>query len=84
MGIKRIAADNFEEDLAAFKASGPTRAQKRKYVAALVDRASEWLSKFDAQEAAAPANFAASKQAQFNAHLDALGEPELAVIDAAD
>ena len=81
MGIIKQARDQFAADVAAFKASNPTRAQMRKYVAALVDAGNEWLAKRDAQDAAAPADFAASKQGQFNAFVDALPDVNLAAVD---
>lgn len=78
MGIIKTAADDFDAALAAFKATtSPTRAQRRKYVAALVTRGQEWLARFDAQDNAAPADFAASKAGQFKAFTDALPDPQL-------
>jgi hypothetical protein len=77
MGILATA----RADFAAFKATSPTRAQKRRYVAALVTAGQEWLAKHDAQENAAAADFAASKAAQFNAFVDALPEPALDAVD---
>lgn len=85
MGILKQAADDFDAVFAAFKAATtPNRTQKRKYVAALVTRGQEWLAKHDAQEAAAPVDFAASKQAQFATFVDALPEPTLAVAPTSD
>lgn len=85
MGILKQAADDFDADLAAFKlANTPTRAQKRKYIAALVTRGQELLAKLDAQDASAAADFAATKQAQFNTFVDALPEPTLSAAPATD
>ena len=77
MGIIKTASDDFDAALTAFRSTNPTRAQRRKYVAALVTRGQEWLARFDAQDNAAPGDFAASKQAQFRAFADALPEPQL-------
>ena len=75
MGIIATARNDAAAAFAAFKlASTPTRAQKRRYVAALVTWGQEWLARFDAQENAAPVDFAASKAAQYNTFLDALPE----------
>lgn len=75
MGIIATARADAAAAFAAFKAATtPTRAQKRKYVAALVTWGQEWLARFDAQEAAAPVDFAASKPAQYSTFLDALPE----------
>lgn len=84
MGIIKTARDDFDADVAAFKLSTPTRAQLRKYVAALVDAGNEWLSKRDAQDAAAPAGFAESRQAQFKSYVDALPDVSLDPIDPQD
>lgn len=86
MGIIRQAADAFDQSLTNFKdlTPGSTRAQRRKYVAALVTRGQEWLARFDAQENAAPADFAASKKAQFNTFVNALPEPVLDAAPATD
>lgn len=83
MGIIRQGSDAFEQSLTNFKDLNPsaTRAQRRKFVAALVNRGNEWLAKFDAQENAAPADFAATRQTQFNTFLDALGEPALDAVN---
>lgn len=82
MGIIKTAADDFDAALAAFKAAtSPTRAQRRKYVAALVTRGQEWLARFDAQANAAPADFAASKAGQFRAFTDALPDVALDPLD---
>lgn len=72
MGIIATARTAFRSALATFKATGPTRAQLRRFVAATVDAGNEWLAKFDAQESAAPADFAATKPALYAAHLAAL------------
>ncbi len=85
MGIIKQAADDFDAALAAFKAAtSPTRAQRRKYVAALVTRGQEWLARFDAQDNAAPADFAASKAGQYKSFVDALPEPTLDAAPATD
>lgn len=82
MGINKKAADDFDAILLAFKAANsPNRTQRRKYVAAIYNRAAEWLVNFDAQDNAALADFAASKQAQFNAFVDALVDPPLSSVD---
>lgn len=82
MGIIKTARDDFAADVAAFKAaSTPTRAQLRKYVAALVDAGNEWLAKRDAQDVAAPSAFASSKQAQFNTFVDELPDVALDAVD---
>ena len=72
MGIQALARTAFRASLATFKATGPNRNQIRRFVAAIVDAGNEWLSKHDAQEAKAPADFAASKPAAFNTFVDAL------------
>lgn len=75
MGIIATARNDAAAAFAAFKtATTPNRAQKRRYVAALVTWGQEWLARFDAQENAAAADFAASKPGQFNAFVDALPE----------
>ena len=75
MGIIATARADATAAFAAFKlATTPNRAQRRKYDAALVTWGQEWLAKFDEQENAAPTDFAASKQGQFNAFLNALPE----------
>lgn len=81
MGIIKTATDQFQADVAAFKATNPTRAQKRKYVAAIVNAGNEWLAKFDAQDNAAPADFAASKAGQFQTFTDGIADPVLAPVD---
>lgn len=82
MGIIKKASDDFATDFADFKAAGsPTRAQRRKYVASIVNAGQEWLSKFDAQENAASADFAATKTAQYQTFTDALADPALNPVD---
>lgn len=82
MGANKKAADDFDAILAAFKAANsPNRTQRRKYVAAIYNRAAEWLVNFDAQDVAALQDFAASKQSQFNAFSDALPDPSLSKVD---
>lgn len=81
MGIIKQARDQFAADVATFKGTAPTRAQLRKYVAAIKDAADEWLAKRDAQDNAAPSDFAASKQSQFDTFLDGLPDPDLTPVD---
>jgi hypothetical protein len=82
MGIIKQAHDQFDADRAAFKlANAPTRAQLRKYVAAMVDAGNEWLNKFDAQDASAPTDFAATKASQFATFTAALPDPVLNPVD---
>jgi len=81
MGIIATARTAFRASLATFKASNPNRNQLRRFVAATVDAGNEWLAKFDAQESAAPADFAATKPALYAA---ALPEPTLAADPAVD
>lgn len=82
MGIINTARTDVNAARAAFKAATtPTRAQLRKYAAASVDAWNEWLSKFDAQDSAAPVDFATSKAAQFKTFTDALPEPVLNPVD---
>lgn len=78
MGIGR---DQFIVALSNIKAGTGNRTQLRRQVARLHDASNEWLSRFDAQENAAPAAFAQSRQAQFNTFTAAL--PDITV-DAAD
>ena len=54
-----------------------TRAQRRRYVAALVDAGQEWLSKRDAQDAATRSDFAASRPAQYATFVATLPEVTL-------
>lgn len=82
MGIIKTASDDFDADVAAFKLSAtPTRAQLRKYVAALVTRGQTWLSKRDADDNGAAQAFADSKPAQFSTFVDALPDPTLDPVD---
>lgn len=83
MGIIRQGSDAFDQAWTNFKDANPgaNRTQKRKFVAAVVNRANEWLAKFDAQDNAAPADFAATRQAQFSTFLDTLSEPALDAVD---
>jgi hypothetical protein len=84
MGIIRTARDDVAASIAAFKtATTPNRAQLRRYVAAIVDAGNEWLRKRDAQDGAAPADFAASRQAQFNAFVAEIPDPILDPVDPA-
>jgi hypothetical protein len=78
MGIGR---QQFIAALDAIKLAVSGRNARRRQVAALVTAGQEWLAKFDAQDNAAPADFAASRQSQFNTFVDAL--PDI-TIDAAD
>lgn len=85
MGIIATARTDAALAFAAFRlATTPTRAQRRKYVAALVTWGQEWLAKFDEQENAAPAYFAASKAGQFNTFLDALPDVVPDAVNPAD
>ena len=81
MGIRKTASDDFTAAFAAFKATSPTRTQRRTYVAAIVNAGHEWLAKFDAQDNAAPADFAASKASQYQTFTDALTDPALNPVD---
>ena len=83
MGTNKQAAEAFAQSLTNFKDANPTatRAQRRKYVAGLVNRGHEWLAKFDAADVAAPAEFAATKSAQFTTFTDALADPVLTPVD---
>ena len=84
MGIITTARLDFSSALEVFKASTiPTRAQKRRYVAALVTAGQEWLNKHDAADAAAPAEFAATKAGQFKAFTDGIADPVLDPVDPA-
>lgn len=56
-----------------------TRAQRRRYVAALVDAGQEWLARRDAQDSATPTDFAASRPAQYATFVEALPEVTLGV-----
>ena len=81
MGIIATARADFTAAFAAFKATSPTRVQRRRYVAALVTAGQEWLAKHDAQDNAAAQVFADSKPAQFSTFVDALPEPALDAVD---
>lgn len=82
MGIIKTARDDISADVAAFKAaSSPNRTQKRKYLAALSDAVNELINKHDAQDVAAPVDFAASKQSQFDTYVGTLPEPTLNPVD---
>lgn len=78
MGIGR---QQFFAALAAIKANTTTRSQRRRQVAALVTAGQEWLALRDAQDAAAPADFAASKASQYATFLDALHEVTVSAAD---
>ena len=82
MGIIATARTAFRSALATFKATSPNRNQLRRFVAAIVDSGHEWLARHDAQDNAAPADFAASRTAQFSAFVGAL--PEVTVDDRDD
>jgi len=82
MGIIATARQAFRSALATFKATSPNRAQLRRFVAAIVDAGNEWLSKHDAQEVAAPVDFAASRNAQFTTFV--AGLPEVTIDDKDD
>lgn len=80
-----IGRDQFRTvDLPALKAATANRAALRRQVAALVTAGQEWLAKHDAQEAAAPADFAASKPAQFATFVDALPDVTVPAADPVD
>jgi hypothetical protein len=81
MGIGRQA---FLAALPGLKAGTANRTQLRRQVAGLVTAGQEWLAKFDAAINTTAADFAATKQAQFNAFTDALPDPALDVIDPTD
>jgi len=74
MGIGRQSA----KDLITAVKAATTREQMRVQIGDAVNVLQEWLAKRDAQDAAAPADFAATKQAQFKAHLDSLPDIVLA------
>lgn len=82
MGIGRQQFINV--DLPALKAGTANRTALRKQVAALVTAGQEWLAKFDAQQAAAPADFAASKAGQYSTFVDALPDVTVAAADPTD
>ncbi len=84
MGILKTARTAFRASLATFKATSPNRNQLRRFVAATVDAGNEWLAKHDAQEQAAPADFAATKPALYATFTAALPEPTLAADPAVD
>lgn len=79
MGIIATARVAFRSALTTFEATTPTRAQLRRFVAATVDAGNEWLAKHDAQETAAPKQFAATpaRAAQFAAFVNA--QPKVAL-----
>lgn len=70
--------------LPALKAGTANRKQLRKQVAGLVNAAQEWLSKFDAQDSAAPGDFAASKPGQYQTFVDALPGVTVGAADPTD
>lgn len=85
MGIRATAKQDLQAIFDAFKAaSTPNRTQRRKCMAAIVEFGQAYLADFDAQDNAAPAGFAASRQAQFNTYLDGLAEPQLPAVNPAD
>lgn len=78
MGIVKQARDAVTAAFRAFVAvASPSRAQKRKWWAAVADLANEWLAKFDRQEAEAAQAFADSKPSQFSSFREAL--PDVAL-----
>ena len=81
MGIGRQA---FLAALPGLKSGTANRTQLRRQVAGLVTAGQEWLAKFDAADNAAAADFAASKQAQFNNFTDAIPDPVLGATDSTD
>ena len=72
MGIGRQSA----RDLIAAVKAVTTREQMRDQVGDAVNVLQEWLAKRDAQDVALPAEFAATKAAQFKTFTDAL--PDIA------
>ena len=82
MGIIATARNDAAAAFAAFRAATtPNRAQRRKYVAALVTWGQEWLAKFDADDNGAAQAFADSKPGQFKTFVDALPDPALDPVD---
>lgn len=86
MGIRNDARNDFKADLAIWRSANPnaTRAQVRRYVAALTDAGQEWLAKRDAQDNTAAAAFAESRSAQFSSFVAALPEVQLDAVDAGE
>jgi hypothetical protein len=68
MGIGRQSA----KDLIVAVKAATNRDQMRVQIGEAVNVLQEWLSKRDAQDTTATADFAATKAAQFKAHLDAI------------
>ncbi len=82
MGINQQARADFSAIFAAFKAAtSPTRAQRRKYVAAIVDADNELLQKLDKQNTESAQAFADSKPSQYTAFVDALPDVTLDPVD---
>lgn len=71
-------------DLPTLKAGTAGRAALRRQVAGLVAAGQEWLAKFDAQESAAPVDFAASRAAQYATFATAIPDPTLGAVDPTD
>lgn len=86
MGIRNDTRTDFAAALTAWRKANPTatRAQVRRYVAALTDAGQEWLAKRDAQDAAATTGFAASRTAQFATYVAALPDVTLDAVDPAE
>lgn len=85
MGIIATARTDAAAAFAAFRATTtPTRAQRRKYVAAMVTWGNEWLARFDAQENSAAQGFADSRPAQFSTFVDALPDVVPDAVDPQD
>lgn len=78
MGIQALARTAFRSAVSTFEATGAKGRQVRRFVAVLTDAGNEWLSKYDAQESAAPRQFAESKAAQFNTFVATLPAIDLA------
>lgn len=81
MGIGR---QSFFVALDTIKATVTGRAARRRQVAALVNAGQEWLARFDAQEAAAATDFAASRPAQYATFVGALPEVTINAADPLD
>lgn len=80
-----IGRDTFRlTTLPALRAATANRTQLRRQVAALVTAGQEWLARFDAQQNAAPADFAASRPGQFSTYLDSLPDVQVDAVDPAD
>lgn len=76
MGIVTDARTDLRSVLAQ-RLPALTRAQCRRYVAAIVDAGQEWLAKRDAQDNPVAADFAASRPAQYQSFVAALPDVTL-------